>query len=151
LSDPIGLGAWMERHRASLNEYARGLGGDEDDVARAVQRTLDSEEFPANNDRLWRNWAERTIASVVYNRQRGERRAKEARETVGDIYSVGKITNHYWPAPLGEVYICPAGRCGRCGMILWLRLEREPGEPWYPVYGCASGHRQYNHQPRRPA
>ena len=141
--DPIGFGEWMERHRASLNEFARKIGGDDEDVAKAVQRTLESESFPSNNDNLWRTWCEGAIRSVVSNKARGEARAARALERAGATYNDGHSTLHHWPGPLEEVFVQPAGRCRRCGFILTLRLEREEGEPWQEVFGCTNGHRQY--------
>jgi hypothetical protein len=141
--DPIEFGAWVERHRVSLNEYARALGGDDDDVARAIQRTLASDDFPANNDNLWRTWAEGAIRSIISTRARGAKRAERALETLGAIYNDGHSTLHHWPAPSGEAFVKPAGRCRRCGHPLSLRLEREDDEPWVEVFGCANGHRQY--------
>lgn len=144
--DPNGFGVWLTRHRRSLNKYAREHGGSSEDVAKATERFLadTNEAFPWNNDALWRHRYERAITLAIFNRRRGEERAEVARQEAGRLYSDGRAVQHCWPHPLGEVFVCPAGHCKKCGFVLTLRLEREtPDDDWIEVFGCTNGHRQY--------
>ena len=168
-NDPIEYGIWYRFNRSRMLRFARKLGLAEDAVNDAVRRTLEPTSlFPANDASLWWSWHCGVIRSLASTQTRGRARAAKALHDTGAIQapSMGTQTKHYtrdlgngpivykqplghtvhyWPSrPISEVFVCPAGRCKKCGFVLSMRLEREtPADDWIEVFGCANGHRQY--------